>query len=179
MLFRERQQITICVVAAAIVGGFLLLRYLPLRKRIEIVEQARAEWMLAVTKGQAQSKQLPVLEEQLLKLQRSIGNYQARIPQQRVLGVFLRKIANLMNEHNLKEQVIAPAKETETEELSCIPVSIKCKGKLAQVFEFCKQLQALDRLVRVEQVTLTNDSGFSGELTLETRAVIYYGKETQ
>ena len=141
--------------AAAIVGGFVLLRYLPLRKRIEVVEQAKAERILAVTKGQAQSKQLPVLEEQLLKLQRSIGNYQARIPQQRELGAFLRKIADLINEHNLKEQVIAPAEGIETEELHCIPVSMQCKGKLAEIFEFYKQLQALDRLVRVEQVKLT------------------------
>jgi len=175
MLFRERQQIAICVVAAAMVGGFVLLRYLPLRKRIEIVEQAKVERMLAVTKGQAQSKQLPVLEEQLLKLQHSIGNYQARIPQQRELGVFLRKIADLMNEHNLKEQVIAPAEEVEAEELNCIPVNIQCKGKLAQVFEFCRQLQALDRLVRVEQVKLTNDTDFGGEVTMETRTVVYYG----
>ena len=179
MLLGQRQQITICVVAAAMVGGFVLLRYLPLCKRAKAVKQTKAAKMHAVIEGRARSEQLPVLEEQLLKLQQSIGSYEARIPRQRELGVFLRRIANLMNEHNLREQVVEPGGQIKTKELTCIPVNMKCKGKLAEVFEFYKRLQALDRLVRIEQVKLINDTNFSGEVTMETRAVVYYAAEVE
>jgi len=179
MLFKERQQIVICVLAGAIVGGFLLFRHLPLRKKARTVEQMKAKQIFAIAKASAESKQLPVLEEQLLKLQAKVANYETNIPVQRELGVFLHKVADLMNEHNLKDQVVAPGKEIEADELKCIPVDMQCKGRLAQVFEFYKQLQRLDRLVRIERMELVNDSDFGGEVNMQTKMVIYYRPEAR
>ncbi|MHC4459880.1 MAG: type 4a pilus biogenesis protein PilO [Planctomycetota bacterium] len=179
MLFRERQQIAICVVAAAMVGGFVLLRYLPLQKRIKIVGQKRAAQTLAAAKASRQRGQLPVLKEQLLKLQRVVGKHEENIPAQRALGVFLHRIANLMKENHLKEQVITPGKEIEVDELNCIPVDMKCKGGLKQIFEFYRRMQKLDRLVRIEQVKLVNDTNFSGEVSMQTKLFIYYRPEAR
>ncbi len=177
MLFKERQQIVICVLAGAIIGGFLL-RYLPLRKEAKAVEQMKAAQIFAIAKASAESKQLPVFEEQLLKLRAEVANYGANIPVQRDLGVFLSKIADLMNEHNLKEQVVAPGKEIKADELKCIPIDMQCRGKLAQVFEFYKQLQRLDRLVRIERMEFVSDSDFGGDVSMRTKVVIYYRPET-
>jgi Tfp pilus assembly protein PilO len=137
-------------------------------------EQTRAAQRLAIANGIADRRQLPLLKEQLLKLQRELRKYEANIPEQRVLGTFLGRVANLMNEHNLREQVIVPGEEIKAGGLGCIHVDMRCKGKLAQVFEFYRRLQGSDRLVRIEQVKLVNDSDFSGEVSMETRAVIYY-----
>jgi type IV pilus assembly protein PilO len=177
MLFQERKQIVICVLAGAVIGGFLLFRYIPLRKRVKAVEQAKAAQALVIAKALAESKQLPLLEEQSLKLMAKVADYQANVPVQRDIGVFLRKIADLMNEHNLKEQVLAPGNEIQADELRCIPIDMQCKGKLAQISEFYKQLQRLDRLVRIERVELVNDNSFNGEVTMKTKAVIYYRAE--
>jgi len=177
MFFRERQQITIFVIAAAIVGGFVLFRYQPLQRRIKAVKDARVAQTLVITKSQAESNQLPSLKQQLLKLQQAVGNYDANVPLQRALGGFLQKIADLMNEHNLGEQVVTPGEEIKSGELNCIPLAIQGKGKLAKIFEFYKRLQSLDRLVRIEQVKLENDSDFNGEVKMQTRAVVYYRTE--
>ncbi len=179
MLFRERQQIAICAVAVAMVSGFVLLRYLPLQKRIKAIGQKRAAQTLAVAEAWRQSGQLPALKEQLLKLQRAVGNHEANIPAQMELGVFLHRIANLMNEHHLKGQVIAPGKEIEVDELNCIPVNMQCKGRLKQIFEFYRRMQELDRLVRIEQVKLVNDNDFSGEVSMQTKVFIYYRPEAR
>ena len=122
---------------------------------------------------------MPVIKEQLLKLQRTVGNYKANIPAQNDFGVFLQQIADLMSKHNLKEQVIAPRKEIVVKGLSCIPVDMQCKGTLAQVFEFQKQMQRLDRLVRIEHIKLANDSDFTGEVSLQTKVVIYYRPQSK
>jgi len=179
MLFRERQQIAICVVAGVMVAGFVLFRYLPLQKRVKAIGQKRAAQTLAVAKAWRQSEQLPVLKEQLLKMQGAVGNHEANIPTQMELGVFLHRIANLMNEHHLKEQVIAPGKEIEVDELNCIPVNIQCKGGLKQIFEFYRRMQGLDRLIRIEQLKLVNDNDFSGEVSMQTKAFIYYRPEAR
>jgi Tfp pilus assembly protein PilO len=172
--FRDKQQIAICAAAAAMICGFALFRYLPLQRRMKSVRQTYAAQMLAVSKASAESRQIPIIREQLLQLQTAVGNYERQIPAQRELGEFLQIIANLMNEHNLREQLIQPGKEINTGELNCIPVNMQCKGKLSQIFDFYRRMQGLDRLLRIEHVKLTNDGDFSGEVTMQTEAVIYY-----
>ena len=177
MLFRKRQQLMIFVAAGVIIGGFGLFRYLPLRRRMKAARQTKAAQALTIAKGTADGKQLPLLKEQLLELQRELENYEANIPERSDIGVFLQKIAGLMNEHNLRGQVIEPRKEIRAEKLNCIPVRMKCKGRLTQIFEFYRQLQGMDRLIRIEQVKLFNDSDFSGEVDMEAKAVIYYSAQ--
>ncbi len=174
MLFRERQQLIICIITGVIVGGFVLFRYLPLRSKMKAIRQMKSAQALTIAKGAADNKQLLLLNGQLVELQSELENYDAKIPKQSDIGVFLHKIASLMNEHNLSDQMVEQHKEIEGEKLNCIPVKMQCKGKLAQIFEFYRRLQRLDRLVRIEQVKLSNDRDFNGQVNMESRAIIYY-----
>jgi len=178
-LFLERKQIAICVVAGAVVAVFVLFSYLPLRQRVKTVELTKTAQTLAISKASMERVKLSAIKEQLLKLKRTVENYKVSIPAKRDLGLFLQQIAELMSKHNLKEQVIAPGKKIVVKELSCIPVDMQCKGTLAQVFEFHKQMQRLDRLIRIEQVKLANDSDFSGEVSMQTKVVIYYRPQSE
>lgn len=179
MLFRERRQIAICAAAAVLVCGFALFRYLPLQRKMKSLEQAHTAQKLAISKASAESQQIPIIKERLIELQTIVENYERQIPAQRKLGEFLQIIANLMNEYNLQGQMIQPEKEIKAGELNCIPLNIQCKGKLSQIFEFYKRLQGLDRMVRIERVKLVNDSGFTGEVIMQTEAVIYYSAESK
>ncbi|MGB2864913.1 MAG: type 4a pilus biogenesis protein PilO [Sedimentisphaerales bacterium] len=174
MLFRERQQLTICVVAGVVVCVFMLFWYLPLHKKMKAIRQAKTAQSLAIAKGGADSKQLPLMKEQLLELQARLGDYEANIPEQNTFGGFLGRIADLMNENNLQEQEITPGEEVKADQFNCIPVSMHCKGKLVQIFKLYRQLQRLDRLIRIEQVKLFNDTGYNGRVSMETKAIIYY-----
>ncbi len=174
MLFIQRQQLVIYVIAGSIVFAFVLFRYMPLRRKILAIEQVKTGQTLVIAKGVADGKQLPLLEEQLLKLQGELGDYEASIPGQRDLGEFLHRIADLMKEHSLTDQVITPGEEVRAEEFNCIPVSMRCDGELSRISEFYRQLQALDRLVRIEQVKFTNDNSYSGQVSIETDVVVYY-----
>jgi Tfp pilus assembly protein PilO len=164
----------ILAAAAAMVCAFVLLRFLPLKKEEKFLKQAYAAQMLAISKATDEGRQIPAMRKQLLDLQTAVGNYERQIPAQRELGEFLQRIANLMNEHNLKGQMVQPGKEIKAGELNCVPVSMQCRGRLSQIFEFCRRVQGLDRLVRIEHIKLVNDGDFSGEVTMQTEAVIYY-----
>ena len=174
MFFQKRQQTIICILAGAIVCVFVLFWYLPLRKQMKTIEQAKSEQTLAIAKGDADGRQLTMLKEQLQQLQADFGEYEANIPEQRSVGTFLGKIADLMNENNLKDQQITPGREIEAEKPNCIPVSRHCKGELSQIFKFYRQLQDMDRLVRIEKVKLTNDSSYNGRASMATDVVVYY-----
>lgn len=174
MLLRERQQITICVVAGVTVCIFLLFLYLPLHRQINAVRQTKAAQVLTISKGATDSRQLPLMKEQLLELKTRLGDYEANIPVQNTFGGFLGRIADLMNQNNLKEQEITPGEEVKTDKFNCIPVDIRCKGKLTQIFKLYSQLKTLDRLIRIEQVKLSNENDYKGQVSMETKAVIYY-----
>jgi len=160
-------------------AGFVLFRYLPLRARVDSVKQRKTAELIALNKSRSENTQLPELQALVSELRESIGDYETRIPRQSDIGVFLRKIAELMKEHNLREQVVEPGAQIESEKLTCIPVSMRCNGELTELFAFFRKLQGLDRLVRIEQVKLTNDADFGGEVRMETKAVIYYGGQAE
>ena len=153
---------------------FVLFWYLPLRKKMKAVNQAKTAQTLAIAKGAADSRQLPLLKEQLLKLQNRIRNYKVNIPETNTFGGFLGIVTDLMNKYNLKEQEITPGEEVKAGQFNCIPVSICCKGELAEIFKLYRQFQILDRLIRIEQVKLSNDSNYNGHVSMETKAIIYY-----
>ena len=174
MLFRGRQQIAICAIAAAIVCVFMVFWYLPLRRKTKEIKQAKAERALTIAKGTADAKQIPLLQKQLQELQARIGDFEASIPERRAHGGFLQRITDLMKDHDLKHEVIEPGDEIRADKFTCIPVSMECKGELAQISEFYRRLQSLDRLVRIEKVTLNNDESYGGQVTMKTEAVVYY-----
>lgn len=178
MPIRERQQTIICLITVIMIGGFITLRYLPLERRIKDVEQKLAAKNAAIVKLSCADKQLPKLEQQLAELQKSVGNYELKIPESKNLGNFLQRIADLMNRHNLTEQLVKPGREVEADQMNYVPVSMQCKGSLAQIFEFCKSLQAFNRLIRIVEVKLENGTNFNGEVRMQTKAVIYRTSKT-
>jgi Tfp pilus assembly protein PilO len=161
------------------IGGFVLFRQMPLRKKIEAVDRTRTAKTVAVSKALTEIRQLPLLKEKLTELRTLVGNYDAKVPDHRELGGFLQQIAGLMNEHKLADQLVQPAKEVEAEGVTCIPVDLQCKGRLNQIYGFFKSLQALDRLVRIQQVQLKNDGDFGGQVSMQAKTVIYYRTETR
>lgn len=174
MLFRDKQQVLICLLAGVMVAGFLLVRYRPLCQQMKFIRQSKKAHTIAVAKAVAQSSQLPVFREQVLRTRSSVGDYKAKVPGNRDLGAFLQQITNLMKQHDLTDQLIQPAEQIETERFNCIPVNMRGTGSLRQIFEFFASLQALDRLVRIESIELLNSSDFSGEVTMHADTVIYY-----
>lgn len=173
-MFLEKKQIIILVIAAVVFGGFVLFRFIPLSREISTVKSARAGQNLTIARAVSDSEQLKVFTNQLHMLQDKLDNYELNIPKQKDLGLFLKKISELMDNHNLKDQAIQPLEEKRINELICIPVSMECKGSLNDIFEFYKNLQELDREIRIKQVKLKNGSDFSGEVKMETEIVIYY-----
>ena len=178
-LFKEKYQIIICILAVGVVGGFVLFRFMPLQKRKKAIELTKAAQQLAIVKSELEKQQLPVVTGQLLSLQKKIGNYDLKVPKDRDLGVFLQKVTELMDAQNLKEQLIQPGREIKTEKINCIPINMQCKGNVKQLFEFFKLLQKLDRMIRIEKIKLVNEKDFNGQVSMFTKAFIYYRSDSE
>ena len=164
----------ILAAAGLLIGGFVVFRYVPRRRQMQQLQRATAAARAEASRTTAQAGQLPQLKRHLVELQSTVGDYDSKIPHDRQLGPFLQTIAGMMDRCALTDQLIEPGEEIEVGALRCIPVSMRCVGELKQVFEFFVSLQDIDRLVRIKKVKLANDKDFSGRITMQTEAFIYY-----
>jgi len=175
----ERQQLGIFAALIVMIAVFAMLQYWPMNSRAHAIEQVKAVQLSVGMKMDEQAKKLPTLKNLYAQMQAQVGNYDAKIPTDRKLGAFLQEIADVMNKHNLREQVVQPESEMQADTLMCIPVRIQCKGTTDQLFEFFKSLQKVERLVRIERVQLKNNLEMDGLVAMDARVNIYYRQSKQ
>ena len=65
-------------------------------------------------------------------------------------------------------------KNSNPRQLCSIPLTLECKGSLEQIFAFFQSLENMDRLIRIEEVTLENDTDFNAVVKLKAKANVYY-----
>lgn len=178
MRFRVKKQVLIFIAAALVVIGFVVFRYLPLGEMRTSLSKEQIALKALMGRAQIKEAELPKLRAQFGELSEKLADFDSQIPTDTQLGQFLGKVAALMDEYRLTEQQIAPREQIESKELICIPVTMKCAGRLEQIRGFCQALQGLDRAVRIEKFHLVNDPQYSGQIKMETEAVIYQTKST-
>lgn len=174
MKFLQRQQIIIIVLAASTITGFATFLYYPFARQTKAVEQADAAQSSSAEKAGTRKRQLPILREKAEALQRKLGNYDEKLPRSREFALLWRRIADVMNKHNLKDQLVQPGSEIQGPQLNCIPISIRCSGRGEQIFEFLKSFEKLERVIRIEHFRLENDRDFTGWLKMNAEANVYY-----
>jgi Tfp pilus assembly protein PilO len=172
-LFSRRQQVWILVVGILFAADFVFYGYMPSRRRLEALARAQSQHEQVIDTALARSEALPALEERHREMARIVRDYENSVPTESALGVFLRQIPNIMAEHELTDQVMVPKETVQVGDLSCIPVQMNCTGTLEGIFGFFNDLQNLHRLVRIEKVSLKNDSNYIGIVTMQTEAVIF------
>ncbi len=170
----HRQQVWVYVVGFLFVADFIFYGYLPSHRRLASLEQARVQKGRLIESADSQERALPALEESLKAVEKRVLHYEDNIPTSSNLGPFLGEIADIMTTHALTAPEIQPQTEIATDNLRCIPVRMKCRGTLEGIFGFCNDLQKLERLVRIEKLTLENGEDFGGLITLNAETVIFY-----
>jgi len=173
MMSHRRQQTWVYIIAGLFVCDFVLCGYLPSQQRLRALRQAQAQQRQTIEMAAAQSAELSGLERRLHDMEKQVAQFERRVPADRTLGTFLQQIAETMTDCHLTDQVVLPGQEKQTEDLNCIPIHVACNGTLANLFRFFAKLQSLDRLVRIENVTLGNDTDLTGQLGVQIEAVIF------
>lgn len=175
----QRKQIVIGLTAAVIIVCCLVFVHIPMNLKVRAFRSRQGVAELFVRQVEAQSGRLSQMAGQRDELSRQVEKYESSVPQGRNLGEFLQVIAALMDKYELKDQSVKPENEIAADRINCIPIDMHCRGKLARLFEFYKSLQSLDRLVRIEKLKLENDRDLTGEVSMETRAIIFYRSRNQ
>lgn len=167
------KQIIIIAVGILLIVGAGVFRCKPLLARTKHLKVTKAEQDMKHTNIREQMEELPHIGEEMEELRQHVGNYHKKIPNKRDFSLW-GQIAELMNSLGLKEQLIKPGNEVLGEEINSIEVTIKCGGSSSQIFDFFKKLVEFERVVRIENITLTNSTTDLGYVTMDTKAKIYF-----
>ena len=170
----EKKQVQIIGITAVIILCFGVLRFYPLGRRLANIRRTRGQQIAAVAQVRQYTMDIPALRRQADDLRVKLADYDLRIPSDRRFADLWHRIAEAMNRQNLQDQVVQPGRETTSQIVGCIPITIQCSGTLEQIFEFLKSLSDFERLIRIEELQLQNDADYSGRIKLDATARVYY-----
>lgn len=170
----RKQQAWLYAVAVLFCADFVFYGYMPSHKRLRSLREAEVQQRRMIEMAAAQGNELPALRTRLKNVEQIVAHYDSYVPQEVSLAAFLQDIARVMTGHHLTDQVVVPGKEVESDSVRCIPVRMSCKGSLKDIFNLFHDFQGMDRLVRIEKIILQNDRDFTGRISLETDAMIFY-----
>ena len=169
----QKEQLIILIIASVLLGGFALLRFIPLAGHARSVRTAKAESELQRKRLAKYRKELPVLKKKIEEYQVKVGNFDAGIPVDRKFASLCDKITGMMNEHKLNNQLIQPGKEIVGEDVNSVKLDINCSGKLSQIFGFFKAIENLERVIRIDNLDMKSEAD-SDVISVKANAVVYY-----
>ena len=174
MLTRNKTQLSIVAVGALLVIDFVWFGFLPSRKQLELIRKLEARQLGVVDVAETQRGQVVAVRQELEQLERDMGELGRHIPKEKSIGTFLTEMSILMTRHGLTKQMIIPRTETAGDIAIRVPVAVHCEGKLKAIYGFYEDLKGIERLVRIDEMLLTNDAHLAGHLRMEAQFIIFY-----
>jgi len=175
----DKQQIVLVLATLLLMGGFGVFRYLPLLKQRQALDATYEQNRQALEQIQSQDVRLPELAQRLQEHRAQAAMFNTRIPAGRSFAELWGQIADQMNQCHLSDQLVQPGSPVESDRLGSIPLTIACTGSLQDLYAFFRAIEQWDRLIRFDQVELTNDSAFGGSVKLNAKAQLYYQPESK
>ena len=173
----DKQLTVFLAVVLLLMAGIGVFRYLPLLRQRQTLDETMEQNRQTLEQIHTQGARLGELTRQLEQMQSQAAAFDVKIPADRSFAELWRQIAELMNQYRLNDQLVQPGKPTESDRLGAIPLTLACSGSMQDIYAFFRAIEQWDRLIRFEQVELTNDSAFGGSVKLSVRAQLYYQPE--
>ena len=170
----EHQQKLIAAVGILLIAGLGGYRFSTLWQQRRALDDSVEQSQQTLAEIHRQSARLTGLEKELAQKRQQAEAFNRRIPAGRSFAELWRQIADVMNAHRLADQTVQPGAAIENERLGAIPLTLSCSGAMQDIYAFFKAMEQQDRLIRFEQVELSNDGNFSGVVKLTAKAQLYY-----
>lgn len=174
MKLPERQQLIIVAIAMAIICGFGAGRLYPLSRESLELKKIRASQEVESAKVDQYGAMLPAFRQRVQELEEETADFDVRIPGDRRFADLWQRMADVMNRHNLTDQIVQPGGEIVGERVNRIPIKIQCTGTVSQIFAMLGSLDEFERTIRIEKLELSSDDEFSGQVKLDAQANVYY-----
>ncbi|MEX0777601.1 MAG: type 4a pilus biogenesis protein PilO [Phycisphaeraceae bacterium] len=148
----ERDQVRTLMIFAVLGAVFALGLWLPMHYRGGSLRQRVEEAQRQIAGDRARAASLDELDQEIAQLKAALNNSPGQVPQTGELANLLRRVSNLMHAQDLKEQQVVTQSVTQGQDFSIIPLSLEFKGTFTQVARFVREVETMERLIRVTRL---------------------------
>lgn len=170
----DKQQTVLLAAALLLAAGFGAFRYMPLLRQRQAMDVLMEQNNQTLEQIHIQTTRLPELIEELEEKRIQAAAFDTQIPADKSFAQLWGRFAELMNQCRLTDQLVQPGSPRESDQIGSIPLTIACSGSMQDLYAFFTAIEQWDRLIRLEEVELINDSGFNGRVKLNAKAELYY-----
>jgi Tfp pilus assembly protein PilO len=142
--------------------------------RARIVADRNAAVLARLDDLRAASRVLETLDAALRSNQSAFDTLRMRLPQSPGMGDFLANLDRTARNNGLELSTVQPGSVVREEWCVRTPVSFTCRGAFANLHTFLFQLENMERLVRVEELTISG--GGRSEPRMMTVSCSVYGR---
>lgn len=159
------------LVAALALGAY---QYYPVHQQRKAFQSLLAEEELRLEEVRECSEHLPILLQQVRNLQPASKEFERLFPDEQGYSRLWQQMTETLARAQLSDQSIRPGETVCEDGLCSIPLEIRCTGSFEKIFDLLRSFEQLDRLIRLEEISMRNDENASGRLTLQARARAFY-----
>lgn len=170
----NRDSVVFLIVVVVLGGVAALGVYVPQGKRLERIKAEAASQQMVLQSQSAQAAAVPAIMRQIHDMKLHYKDFDRRLPKRKELGGFLREISSNMAEEQLSNQLIEPGKPSREELFHMLPITMKFQGRYLSMASLLKRIGEMERLTRVQKLSISADSKKDGDLSIEVLLNIYF-----
>ena len=155
-------------------AAFYLFGYRPATIRIAHLRSQIDMKSRELESNQRETAVRPRLEVEVADMKKRLARFHKQLPKQVEWGQFLNDITLLRDQAALRDCHIVPTGAKPNDLFVEFPINVKFEGDFLSVFSFLRQMEQMQRLTRVRDLTVKAKEPGSGMVDVTLSMNIYY-----
>jgi Tfp pilus assembly protein PilO len=171
-----RAQWTLGGIMVTLFGSFLLFDYRPYLTRLHQLQVDLSQCQYELQENQAKTKVLPAVAADVKHLRQQL-DASKKLPPRQELPQFLKDVTALGQSCNLHPFTFKQGMPTRGDLFCEQPINLTFEGNFVDAFNFLRQTEQMQRLIRVRNMSIKSVDGQSGRVEVQLSMNIYFAPE--
>lgn len=158
---------------ALLMLGFYVLGYRPAVHRQDSLELQISQKQHELEVNQSEARDLPAVAREVELLRYRLERFGRKLPKQQELGGFVSSIEQLGQQAQLRGLDIFPEMQRRNALYTELPIQLRFEGDFMSVCTFLRQAEEMQRLTRVQQLSMRTKDSSAGQVEVRLLLTIY------
>ncbi len=165
-------------ISVAVIGGAIYTFGIrpALNERARVVSATDVQ-RREIASSRGQVILLPSLERDVVKLQARLATMERQLPRKPDMDQFMRDINRISESAALKKLTVQPGSPRRHDKINEMPIGLTFNGDFANVVQFLRQTEALQRLSRVRSLAIKSSSATAGGVNVDLVVSLFFADE--
>jgi len=173
MKFGIRELIFVCVMVGLLVCTYFFVFKRANEKRALILADIETKNRTLLNLEQATAG-IPDMNNKMVELQQAIAFFESKLPKSKEVDKILDDVTKLVRDNNLQTKTFKTLKTERDPSYSEQPIQMTLSGDFKGFYSFLLQLEKLQRLTRINDMTLQKINDRNGEMQAQLTLSIFF-----